>query len=141
MVPFSPQPSPWNAGAYEQRGSWSAGSRPTDSLSWRRPPPPRSSAGRRVPKRIAALLAILVLVLIVDAVWLHGLIFTGSPDEGVGLEVVDKQLLDLLVRQKDAMEAKPPVEEIQAYADRFKVLLVSGSPPPDAFAPFARAWM
>lgn len=127
MAPYSPAPLPFNtAGSYEsQRHSWSSGmpGRPTDSFrfnSSRAPPRP----GRRLPKRVVSLLLFLVLVLLADALWLHSLIFTRQ-DGGAELAVVDQELIDLLVKQKEAMEAKPPVEEIQAYADRFSVLLVS----------------
>jgi hypothetical protein len=128
MAPYSPAPLPFNtAGSYEsQRHSWTSGmpGRPTDSFrfnSSRAPPRP----GRRLPKRVVSLLLFLVLVLLADALWLHSLIFTRTDGGGAELAAVDQELIELLVKQKEAMEANPPVEEIQAYADRFKVLLVS----------------
>lgn len=76
-----------------------------------------------------AVLGFLVLILVADVLWMHSLIFggrnKGAEAAAAGASEVESELLELLVRHKQAMEAKPPVEEIQTYADRFKVLLVS----------------
>jgi hypothetical protein len=85
-------------------------------------PVPRS--GRRVNKRVVGLLGLLVTILFVDAVWLHLLIWPKG-STGSSAEAVEEELVKMLMKQKEALEAAPPLEEIQAYADRFKVLLVS----------------
>lgn len=113
--------------------------RPHDSFQFRstsatrRPP-----SGRGLPRRIIFLVIVLVILLIADIVWLHG-VFTSDGKLDVGgrrganarlelerqrLQQVDHELVDVLKKQKRAMEANPPVDKIQEYADRFKVLLV-----------------
>lgn len=128
MAPYSPAPLPFNsAGSHEsQRHSWTSGmpGRPTDSFRFNSSRAP-ARPGRRLPKRLVVMLIFLVFVLLADALWLHSLIFTRVEGGGAELAAVEQGLIDLLVKQKEALEANPPVEEIQAYADRFKVLLVS----------------
>ena len=120
MAPFSPQPS-FSHGSHVPPRRY-------DSLSFSRPPPPPSRARRRNgTKRAFAVVGFLLLILLLDALWMRSLLFGPSETDAATPEAteVEAELLELLVKHKQAMEARPPLEEIQSYADRFKVLLVS----------------
>lgn len=69
------------------------------------------------------MISFVLVFLFLDAVWLHRFIFPRTVG-GRPVEMVEQELVEVLVKTKEAMEAEPPMEEIQHYADRFKVLLV-----------------
>ncbi|KAK4057567.1 hypothetical protein OIO90_001212 [Microbotryomycetes sp. JL221] len=92
-------------------------------------------AQRRQTRRLLILFGILVVVLVLDGLYLHRLIFDNGPNGGRAraaqahqlharnVDQVERELVELLVRHKQAYDMQPPVDRIQDFADRFKVLL------------------
>ncbi|KAK4055200.1 hypothetical protein OIV83_000480 [Microbotryomycetes sp. JL201] len=93
---------------------------------------PSNSSQRRQTRRLVSLFVILIVILVLDGVYLHSLIFPdgrqGSKSAQASLhartvDTVERQLVELLVKHKDATEVQSPVDRIQDFADRVKVLL------------------
>lgn len=84
-----------------------------------------SACGRRLPALVILLAAVLALVSLVKR-------SNANERENVALnqsdvDDADKAMLDLIVRTKEAIQAETPIQDIAAYADRTRVLYVSGN--------------
>ncbi|KAM0793480.1 hypothetical protein ACM66B_000921 [Microbotryomycetes sp. NB124-2] len=94
-----------------------------------------NSQQRRHTRRLLGLFVVLVVILVLDGLYLHSLIFASGPDGRPGsksaqaalhartIDSVERQLVELLVKHKDATDLHSPVDRIQDYADRVQVLL------------------
>ncbi|GAA5922905.1 uncharacterized protein JCM15063_003461 [Sporobolomyces koalae] len=89
---------------------------------------PVASSTRRgcsSPRRLVPLLAITLLALLsFDALFFHTLIGT-APVDPLAIEQqeqVDQELIKVLTRTKEAMEARTPVADLAGFADRIMVL-------------------
>lgn len=79
------------------------------------------------PRRITLLAFVILAFLSFDGLFFHNLI-GHKPIDPLALEqleVVDQELIKVLVKTKDAMEKRTPVEDLAGFADRVMVLSVS----------------
>ncbi|GAA6013259.1 hypothetical protein JCM11491_006333 [Sporobolomyces phaffii] len=86
-----------------------------------RSPGARSS---RLPRRITLVAFCVIAFLSFDALFFHSVIGSKRIDPVAveQLETVDQELIKVLVKTKEAMEARTPVQDLAGFADRVMVL-------------------